>query len=150
MTKLDNFENVAKNKSPKLFYQPINYSATCMSCILRLLQIIFHVGIFQFTDPREVKRGQSCLLVLKKTKRTVGFLIAKGFRNNLYFWSAPTLLFYSYGQSPIEVKVVMMEQTKNKGCSYHKITRPCLVIFSTLAQYRPSTVRRYKFTTTLP
>ena len=26
-------------------------------------------------------------------------------------------VFYSYGLSPIEVKLLMLEQTKNKGCS---------------------------------
>ena len=26
-------------------------------------------------------------------------------------------VFFSYGSSPIEVKILMLEQTKNKGCS---------------------------------
>ena len=55
--------------------------------------------------------SQTCVMVLKKTHHAIGILMT-------IFSLLHHCYFNSYGPSPVKLKIMMMEQTKNKGCSW--------------------------------
>ena len=79
------------------------------------------MGLFYHCSPQ--KWGQSCEMVLKGTKHTVGILMAQGFRINLYFWFSPSLLFLLLWTKSHRNKKLVTSRTKIKVVPetfYHK------------------------------
>ena len=53
-----------------------------------------------------------------RSSEAVSHKTSQDFFSQPLFLVCSRIFFYSYGSSPIEVKIFMLEQTKNKGCSW--------------------------------